>query len=78
MLPDEVVARGGHLYAEQSHTSEAIHLNSMALLVLREDIGNLVLNHTFQVISGNEWKIKGCRKLIGFKEFLLKKNPSHC
>jgi len=45
----------------------------VAFLVLREDIGNLVLNHTFQVISSNEWKRKGSRRLIGFKEFLLKK-----
>ena len=51
-------------------------MNSMALLVLREDIGILVLNHTFQVISSNERKRKGSRKLIGFKEFLLKKEST--
>lgn len=48
----------------------------MALLVLREDIGNLVLNHTFQVISSNEWKRKGSRRLTGFEEFLLKKEST--
>lgn len=41
--------------------------------MLREDIGNLVLNHTFQVISSNEWKRKGSRRLIGFKDFLFRK-----